>query len=406
MHKSTESITQSTIDLHVSGAGMGQFFITASAAGHFAPEGAAAETYVKIAEILWDRRAVIVHERIFGSLSFEREIMDSRKRSLEKQDIPPDGPVTYIEGNPPDGPGFAGVIIHAVVPQNPGDVWTITDQGVPCGRGWRRNGAEFTILQNIQGINQPSLHPHLASPIKGEEPPAHQVQQIIERAERILREHGASYCDVVRTWFYLSDILSWYREFNDVRNSKYSEFGMMPITGSTQLFLPASTGVGGTNTQKSAAVMDLLAITGPRDRMPVIKQLTNNRQLDAFHYGSAFSRGVLIRESDVTTIQISGTAAIDDAGKSLYPGDARSQIEYTLDQVEALLEQEGAGLRDIAAATVFVKRAGDASLFRAIIAERGIERFPAVCVVADICREELLFEMDAEVVVKNGKESK
>jgi len=29
---------------------------------------------------------------------------------------------------------------------------------------------------------------------------------------------------------------------------------------------------------------------------------------------------------------------------------------------------------------------------------------PAICVVADICREELLFEMDAEVVVKNGRE--
>jgi enamine deaminase RidA (YjgF/YER057c/UK114 family) len=206
---------------------------------------------------------------------------------------------------------------------------------------------------------------------------------------------------VVRTWFYLSDILSWYSEFNDVRNSKYSEFGIMPVTGRDQLFLPASTGVGGTNALKSAAVMDLLAIIGPRDRMPVIKQLTNNRQLDAIRYGSAFSRGVLIRESDVTTIQISGTAAIDDVGKSLYPGDARSQIKYTLDQVEALLGQEGASLNDIAAATVFVKRAEDASLFREMIAARGLERFPAICVVADICRDELLFEMDAEVVINN-----
>jgi enamine deaminase RidA (YjgF/YER057c/UK114 family) len=147
--------------------------------------------------------------------------------------------------------------------------------------------------------------------------------------------------------------------------------------------------------------MDLLAITGPRDHMPVIKQLTNKRQLDAFHYGSAFSRGVLFRESDVTTIQISGTAAIDHVGKSLYPGDARSQIAYTLDQVDALLGQEGAGLKDIAAATVFVKRAEDASLFREIIAARGIERLPAVCVVADICRDELLFEMDAEAAFAN-----
>jgi enamine deaminase RidA (YjgF/YER057c/UK114 family) len=283
-------------------------------------------------------------------------------------------------------------MIRAVVPHNPGDVWTIFDHDVPCGRGWRRNGATFLMLQNIQDRRAGS---------RRLSPPVLQAKVMIERAERILREQGATYRDVVRTWFYLSDILSWYSEFNDVRNSKYSEFGIMPGAESDRLLLPASTGVGGNNSQGSAAVMDLLAITGPRDRKPVIKQLTNNRQLDAFHYGSAFSRGVLIRESDVTTIQISGTAAIDDAGKSLYPGDARSQIEYTMDQVEALLGQEGAGLKDIAAATVFVKRADDASLFREIIAARGIERFPAVCIVADICREELLFEMDAEAVFAN-----
>jgi len=392
---------ESTINLHVTEAGTDRFFITTvPLAGSIKPP-VSTDIYSSVSSVLRERGALIVQERVFGSLSAEKKIMDARKRVLETQGIPSEGPVTYIEGDPPDGSRFAGVIIRAVVPQNAADVWTITDQGVPCGRGWRRNGAEFIILQNIQGRNKPSLHPHLTSPVKGEEPPEHQVRQIIERAERILREQGASYSDVVRTWFYLSDILGWYPEFNRIRNLKYSEFGILPGPESDQFFLPASTGVGGTNPQNSAAVMDLLAVVGPRDRMPVVKQLTNNRQIDAFHYGSAFSRGVLIRESDVTTIQISGTAAIDDAGKSLYPGDARSQIEYTLDQVEALLGQEGAGLKDIAAATVFVKRAGDASLFRKIIAARGIERFPAVCVVADICRDELLFEMDAEAVFAN-----
>jgi hypothetical protein len=33
---------------------------------------------------------------------------------------------------------------------------------------------------------------------------------------------------------------------------------------------------------------------------------------------------------------------------------------------------------------------------------RGLDNFPCVCVVADVCREELLFEMDAEAVVKTG----
>ena len=33
---------------------------------------------------------------------------------------------------------------------------------------------------------------------------------------------------------------------------------------------------------------------------------------------------------------------------------------------------------------------------------RGLENSSCVCIVADVCREELLFEIDAEAVVKTG----
>jgi enamine deaminase RidA (YjgF/YER057c/UK114 family) len=105
-------------------------------------------------------------------------------------------------------------------------------------------------------------------------------------------------------------------------------------------------------------------------------------------------------EDDVKLIQVSGTAAIDEHGVSLHPGDIRSQINCTFDRIETLLGQEGADLRNIAAATVFVKRPEYASIYWAMAADRGLETLPAVCVVADVCREELLFEIDAEAVVK------
>jgi hypothetical protein len=70
--------------------------------------------------------------------------------------------------------------------------------------------------------------------------------------------------------------------------------------------------------------------------------------------------------------------------------------------VHALLKQEGAGLKDICAATVFVKHGEYADFFYEIALARGLDNFPCVCVVADVCREELLFEMDAEAVVKTG----
>jgi len=95
--------------------------------------------------------------------------------------------------------------------------------------------------------------------------------------------------------------------------------------------------------------------------------LSNPGQQDAFQYGSAFSRGALIRQPDISLIQVSGTAAIDAKGRSLYPGDVRAQIDCTFDKIAALIGQEGADLTDIAAACVFIKRPEDARFIRSAL---------------------------------------
>ena len=99
-------------------------------------------------------------------------------------------------------------------------------------------------------------------------------------------------------------------------------------------------------------------------------------------------------------MQVSGTAAIDAYGQSLYAKDTRAQIDCTFDKIEVLLAQAGATLRDIVAASVFVKHPEHAQIYWEMAAARGLQDTPAVVMVADICRNELLFEMDAEVVVK------
>jgi enamine deaminase RidA (YjgF/YER057c/UK114 family) len=219
---------------------------------------------------------------------------------------------------------------------------------------------------------------------------------MIERAERILREQGASYSNVVRTWFYLSDILSWYGEFNKVRNQKYGEFGIMPGPGDDRLLLPASTGIQAETKTGAACSMDLIAIVGEGGMVPEMQQLTNPVQLDAFRYGSAFSRAAVIQNN---LVEVSGTAAIDGHGVSLYQGDIHGQIECTLHNIKALLAQKDLCLKDICSATVFVKHAHDAEIFYRMAVARGLEDLPAVCVVADVCRDELLFEMDAEAAI-------
>lgn len=367
-------------------AGDEQVFIVASVSGEVDAASTARDVYSRIAEALSERRMTIVHERIFGSLRTEAMVLRERTDGMFMQQVLLGCPFTYVGADPPWGEGLSGVIIHAVSIDNVDDAWTIMDGDSPCGRGWRRNGATYLQLQNIQ--QQAGNRPD-------------QVRGILKRAEDILIRNGASYKDVARTWFYLSDILDWYPEFNEARNRRYAEFGIMPGPGDRRLPLPASTGIGADASLGAAASMDLLAVMRSDDTTLPVRKLTNRGQLDAFRYGAAFSRGAVIEEKDVKLIEVSGTAAIDEHGVSLYPGDIRSQIICTLDKIETLLGQEGAGLADICAATVFVKRPEYAEVFRQVAVDRGLADLPAVCVVADVCREELLFEIDAEAVVRS-----
>ncbi len=381
--------------LHVTAVGEEQVFLVAAAEAGPDPGKAARPCYADVAAFLRDRGMEIVHERIFGSLSAESAVMSGRSRALGAIGIvAEDIPVTYIEGHPPWGDGFAGALVHAVATrEGESEVTTIRDGGVPCGRRWRNGDTTFLFLHDMNGTTDDPG----ASPSRPD-----QTRRTIERAERILREQGATYRDVIRTWFYLNDILDWYDDFNAARSGKYDEIGIMPREGLEQIPLPASTGISGVAPHRSAEAVDLIAAIGAEGVRPRIKQLSNEGQKDAFRYGSAFSRGALIREKDADVIQLSGTASIDETGATVYVGDPVAQIDCTLDKIEALLSQEGARLRDICSATAFVKEPEYAELFWKAIADRGLDGFPAVCVVADVCRHDLLFEMDGEVVFDRG----
>jgi enamine deaminase RidA (YjgF/YER057c/UK114 family) len=365
--------------------GAGQAFLVAQTSWGADAAPAARSAYGEIARVLQARGLTIVHERLFGSLAVKPAVMASRTAALEAGNISPEAPITYIQGHPPWGDGFAGAIIQAV---SGDEVWAIKDEGKNVGRGWRRGDVTFLLLQDLQGL-VPNGNGANACPL--------QTRRLIQRAAHLLETQGASYRNVVRTWFYLSDILAWYPEFNRARTAIYGQIGLLPGQGNGRLKLPASTGIRGEVPTGAACALDLLAVVGPGEARPLVRQLSNPDQPDAFHYGSAFSRGTLIHQPDISLIQVSGTAAIDEQGRSLYPGDVRAQIDCTFDKIAALIGQEGANLEDIAAACVFVKRPEDALVYQERAAALGLTNLPAVIMVADVCREELLFEIDAEV---------
>ena len=90
---------------------------------------------------------------------------------------------------------------------------------------------------------------------------------------------------------------------------------------------------------------------------PVVKRAITNRSVlnEAYAYGSAFSRGMRIDLSGLTILLISGTASINDEGKTVHVGDLRAQTRRTFDNITALLASEGATWHDIVRTTCYLR---------------------------------------------------
>ncbi len=359
----------------------GRLFVTASASDP-PPSRGARPLFDAILSILQEKAAVPIQERIFASSDCADNIAEERRRSFAEAAL---DAATFIHGASPHAAGFAGVIVHAA---RKGGLFstpkTATSGDRIVGRRLQSSRNDYLILQN------------LGQTVDRNTGPERQTEQLLLEAHRAVSEAGFEFHHVVRTWFYLKDILNWYGEFNRVRSAAYNAYGIMPTAGKP-LMLPASTGIEGQNASGSALTADFLLVR-PLADMPSPLRLRNPVQKEAFQYGASFSRAARIEEEGETLIEISGTAAIDEQGRSLYPGDAASQISCTLDKIEALLSTANASLHDIVSACVFVKHPVIAPLFRKEAARRGLEAFPAIVVRADVCRDDLLFEIDAEAL--------
>lgn len=364
------------------------FCITAVVTDAHADPFQIAETiYQKIAEIIASTDAKIVHERIFGNTAIYKKVLEIRNQKVQNQ-IPEDpGLVTYIEGESCYGNPFAGVQLRLFRPSHPEEmVRTIWEEKIPRGRTWNRNGATFFQLQN--------LHDTTISNGKKRQV---QAENMFRKAEAILKSQGASYRNVVRTWIYVDRILDWYHEFNKARNACYTDFGLLRngnLEHAEEIFLPASTGIAGKNPQGASAIMDLLAIAKMPDAKIQIYPLSGTRQRSPYRYGSAFSRAMCVVEPHEKWIFVSGTASINEQGESVYQGDIVSQVKHTLEVVHSLVRPEGVSISGLCEATVFLKRKEDFSVYQKTAEALGISNIPAVYLVADVCREELLFELD------------
>jgi len=140
-------------------------------------------------------------------------------------------------------------------------------------------------------------------------------------------------------------------------------------------------------------------------RAPIKKRaITNHGMLnEAYSYAkpSSFSRGMRIDLNGVTILLISGTASIDEKGRSVHIGDFRAQMRRTLANITGLLASEGRTWHDVVRTTCYLRDIErDYETFNeertAFYKDLGLDPLPASTgIQAILCRPELLVEIEA-----------
>lgn len=142
------------------------------------------------------------------------------------------------------------------------------------------------------------------------------------------------------------------------------------------------------------------------------KQITNLEVLNeasSYENPSGFSRGLRVEMNGVDFLFISGTASIDNKGKSIHIDDFTNQTKRIYYNIKKLLESEDATWEDVVKTTVYfrdIKKYYDEfnKLRISFFEEEDIFPYPAsVGVQATLCRDELLVEMDAIAIIKSKK---
>jgi len=127
---------------------------------------------------------------------------------------------------------------------------------------------------------------------------------------------------------------------------------------------------------------------------------------EAYHYErpSSFSRAMRVEVGNVVVLLISGTASVDEYGKSVHIGDFRAQTRRMFKNVSALLYHGGATWKDVVRTWYYLRDIDrDYAAFNeertAFYKEVGLDPLPASTgVQAKLCRPELLVEMEAVAV--------
>jgi enamine deaminase RidA (YjgF/YER057c/UK114 family) len=292
--------------------------------------------------------------------------------------------MTEIEQPPLEGNAALQVSLHAVLPTN-SPLRSAAIHATPA--------CECAECARVQGLRielggETRFH---AGGICGKGAGAYeQTLAMFGHAEDLLRQAGMEFRDVVRTWIHMREIDRDYQALNLARRAFFGARGIDPV--------PASTGIGGKPVGDAHDLcLGVYAVKGGRS--PARSVMTSPTLNEAMEYGADFVRGMKVIEANKIALHVSGTASIDEDGRTAHIGDLEAQAGRMLVNINALLERQDATFGDVVSAVTYVKRPADAGRLRTLLQRAGFEGFPNAMVSAQICRAELLCEIEALAIL-------
>ena len=362
MEKSTDSTEDSFHIVEFPHDGVKAYFITAQAS-----EENMQQVFDRVTTEVNARGAKIAFQYLFGGRKFYPQAV----AAIEKLDWP----LTLLHGDACCGSKVTGTqfIALAGAQLNP-----IMDGDRKVGNWYETSDARYCLLGDIRADDL-SL---------GRE---EQARAVFEKMDTLLQQAGMAFTDIARTWIYLNNLLEWYDEFNAVRTAFFQEHGVF------DKMVPASTGIGAGSAAGEEMVCALLAVK-PRHEGVKVFAVPSPLQCPALDYRSSFARAVEISQPGSRLLTISGTASIAPGGETVHLDNCEKQIELTMQVVHEILKSRGMDWADTCRAIAYFKNIAETPLLEKYCRANQLPELPVAISHADVCRHDLLFEIELDAV--------
>lgn len=274
------------------------------------------------------------------------------------------------------------------------------------GQLWQESWLSPTPVQTLQHgqvlarCNQQVLWGCFSLPLQTHTACTEAVQQRYLELFELLQQSG--FAHLWRVWNFVSHInapdvngLETYRAFNQGRAAAFARFfdqGDQAMPWAMRQ-MPAATAVG--------CLGEGIYVHFLAGRQPA-RHIENPRQQPAYHYPEEYGPRPpsFARASEVTLppqnmLFISGTASII-GHSTVHVGDGAGQCRTTVENLQIVADQTGRTLQDLNHFKAYVRHARDVPATMALLQQLlGVPKERITCFVTDICRQNLLVEVEA-----------